>query len=261
MTLAPNLLVLDAEWANSTAVEMDWNRLQKRTFLDRLRGIGDGGEQQEDEEGEGGDSVSETVGNTYQKFRNMLARKQDAKSRLPKVEERGVEFYVTESVERQIELGENLLEIVFPDISVDTDNETCPRCNFLLSDDDVVRGWTAGDSNEYTTSCPNCTQRFVPHFCVQSSSPNFVGSRGPSSPLMCERLSPWVLQKEIRSVMSDLEGIENLLDPKWREREYKNGILWWNLVLSCMRYRFPFSFLLQGSFEQNLIAPMPDDDN
>lgn len=240
---------------------MDWNRLQKRTFLDRLRGIGDGGEQQEDEEGETADSVSETVGNTYQKFRNMLARKQDSKSRLPKVEERGVEFYVTESVERQIELGENLLEIVFPDISVDTDNETCPRCNFLLSDDDVVRGWTAGDSNEYTTSCPNCTQRFVPHFCVQSSSPNFVGSRGPSSPLMCERLSPWVLQKEIRSVMSDLEGIENLLDPKWREREYKNGILWWNLVLSCMRYRFPFSFLLQGSFEQNLIAPMPDDDN
>jgi hypothetical protein len=38
-------------------------------------------------------------------------------------------------------------------------------------------------------------------------------------------------------------------------------VLWWNLVLSCMRYRFPFSFLLQGSFEQNLIAPMPDEDS
>jgi hypothetical protein len=242
------------EWANSTAVEMDWNKLQKRTFLDRLRGISENDSDDEAVE-------HDAVGAGLQKLRNFISRKQDKKRTAPKVEESRVEFYVTEGVERQIELGENLLEIVFPDISVDTDNETCPRCNFLLSDDDVVAGWTPGDSNDYTTSCPNCTQRFVPHFCVQSSSPNFVGSKGPSSPLMCERLSPWVLQKEIRSVMSDREGIENLLSPAWREQEYKNGVLWWNLVLSCMRYRFPFSFLLQGSFEQNLIAPMPEDDH
>jgi len=242
------------EWANSTAVEMDWNKLQKRTFLDRLRGLGD--DDSEDEANE-----HDTVGASMQRLRKFIAQRQGKKRLTPKVEESRVEFYVTESVERQIELGENLLEIVFPDISVDTDNETCPRCNFLLTDDDVVRGWTPGDSNDYTTSCPNCTQRFVPHFCVQSSSPSFVGSRGPSSPLMCERLSPWVLQKEIRSVMSDREGIENLLDPAWRQQEYKNAVLWWNLVLSCMRYRFPFSFLLQGSFEQNLIAPMPEDDH
>jgi hypothetical protein len=69
---------------------------------------------------------------------------------------------------------------------------------------------------------------------------------------MCERLSPWVLQKEIRTVMADREGIENLLSPVWREGENKNAVLWWNLVLSFMRYRFPFTFLLQGSFEQNL---------
>mmetsp|Transcript_12525 Transcript_12525/g.29905 ORF Transcript_12525/g.29905 Transcript_12525/m.29905 type:complete len:1255 (+) Transcript_12525:50-3814(+) len=242
------------EWANSTAVEMDWNRLQKRTLLDRLRGINDG--DPEDEVNE-----HDAVGVSLQKIRNFISRKQDKKRSVPNVEESRVEFFVTEGVERQIELGENLLEIVFPDISVDTDNETCPRCNFLLSDDDVVGGWTPGDSNDYTTSCPNCSQRFVPHFCVQSSSPYFVGSRGPSSPLMCERLSPWVLQKEIRSVMSDREGIENLLSPEWRDQEYKNAVLWWNLVLSCMRYRFPFSFLLQGSFEQNLIAPMPEDDH
>jgi pentatricopeptide repeat protein len=243
------------EWANSTAVEMDWSRLQKRSFLDRLIGGSAEGDQEAEDESEGNGG-----GTAYQKFRNFVARKQEEKRAMPKIEERGVEFFVTEGVERQIELGENLLEIVFPDISVDTDNETCPRCNFLLSDDDVVSGWAPGDSNEYTTSCPNCTQRFVPHFCVQSSSPNFVGSKGPASPLMCERLSPWVLQKEIRSVMSDREGIENLLSPAWREEEYKNAVLWWNLVLSCMRYRFPFSFLLQGSFEQNLIAPMPEDD-
>ena len=77
---------------------------------------------------------------------------------------------------------------------------------------------------------------------------------------MCERLSPWVLEKEISTVMRDREGIENLLKTEWREQENKNAVLWWNLVLSCMRYRFPFSFLRQGSFEQNLIAPMPEQD-
>ncbi|VEU36838.1 unnamed protein product [Pseudo-nitzschia multistriata] len=242
------------EWANSTAVEMDWNRLQKRSFMDRLRGRGTDDEGDETNE-------PETNGPPMSRFRQFISNRQGNKRTTPKVEESRVEFYVTETVERQIELGENLLEVVFPDISVDTDNETCPRCNFLLSDDDVVDGWTPGDSNDYTTKCPNCTQRFVPHFCVQSSSSSFVGSKGPSSPLMCERLSPWVLQKEIRSVMSDREGIENLLSPTWRGEEYKNSVLWWNLVLSCMRYRFPFSFLLQGNFEQNLIAPMPEDEN
>jgi len=243
------------EWANSTAVEMDWNRLQKRSFMDRLRGRAN--------EDEGEDDVNETdaVGASINRFRQFISNRQGKKRVTPKVEESRVEFYVTETVERQIELGENLLEVVFPDISVDTDNETCPRCNFLLSDDGVVGGWTPGDSNDYTTKCPNCNQRFVPHFCVQSSSPSFLGSKGPSSALMCERLSPWVLQKEIRSVMSDREGIENLLSPTWRADEYKNAVLWWNLVLSSMRYRFPFSFLLQGNFEQNLIAPTPEDDS
>mmetsp|Transcript_3117 Transcript_3117/g.7082 ORF Transcript_3117/g.7082 Transcript_3117/m.7082 type:complete len:1072 (-) Transcript_3117:95-3310(-) len=244
------------EWANSTAVEMDWNKLQKRSFMDRFLSIGGDDDDSDDEANE-----QDTVTASMSRFRKFINQRQGKKKTNTNIEESRVEFYVTESVERQIELGENLLEIVFPDISVDTDNETCPRCNYLLSDDDVVSGWTPGDSNDYTTTCPNCTQRFVPHFCVQSSSPSFVGSKGPSSPLMCERLSPWVLQKEIRSVMGDREGIENLLSPEWRAEEYKNGVLWWNLVLSCMRYRFPFTFLLQGSFEQNLIAPMPEDDN
>ena len=223
--------------------------------MDRLRG------RTNDDEEDGDTNETEAVGATLNnRFRQFISNRQAKNRATAKVEENRVEFYVTETVERQIELGENLLEVVFPDISVDTDNETCPRCNFLLSDDDVVDGWTPGDSNDYTTKCPNCNQRFVPHFCVQSSSPTFLGSKGPSSALMCERLSPWVLQKEIRSVMSDREGIENLMSPTWRAEEYKNAVLWWNLVLSSMRYRFPFSFLLQGNFDQNLIAPMPEDD-
>lgn len=243
------------EWANSTAVEMDWNKLQEKSFVDRTKeifsGTADGVE--------GGEDDDDATTSTYQRLKNKLFNNKTT-PKVSKVSEKSIEFFGTPPVEMQIELGENLLEIVYPDISVDTDNETCPRCNFLLSDDDVVKGWTACDSQDYTTGCPNCTQRFVPHFCVQSSSTRFLGSRGPASPLMCERLSPWVLQKEIRTVMADREGIENLLSPKWRERENKNAVLWWNLVLSCMRYRFPFTFILQGSFEQNLIAPMPEQD-
>lgn len=242
------------EWANSTAVEMDWNKLQEKSFVDRTKEMF-AGNTEGDEEGEEGEEGT----TTYQRLKNKLFKTKTV-GKVPKVSEKAVEFFATKPVEMQIELGENLLEIVYPDISVDTDNETCPRCNFLLSDDDVVKGWTACDSQDYTTTCPNCTQRFVPHFCVQSSSERFVGSRGAASPLMCERLSPWVLQKEIRTVMADREGIENLLSPHWRESENKNAVLWWNLVLSCMRYRFPFTFILQGSFEQNLIAPMPEQD-
>lgn len=246
------------EWANSTAVEMDWNKLQKRSIFDRLVSqVVDVDSDDEEEE-------NEEELTTYQKFRRRVlkARKEGKAAANGKEESKQrMDFFVTEQVEQQITLGENLLEIVCPDISVDTENEYCTRCNFLLSDDHVVEGWTPGDHNDYTTACPNCTQRFVPHFCVQSSSPTFVGSKGPASPLFCERLSPWVLQKEIRTVMNDVEGIDNLLDPKWREKENKNAVLWWNLVLSCMRYRFPFTFLLQGHFEQNLIAPMPEDES
>lgn len=248
------------EWASSAAVEMDWNKLQKRSLLDRIVS------QVMTEADDDDDSVDQEGMTAMQKIRSRLARRNrkaakglNNESLNISSEDNGMELYVTETVERQIALGENLLEIVFPDISIDTENEVCPRCNYLLSDDDVVSGWKP-DSNEYTTSCTNCTQKFVPHFLCQCSSPSFVGSRGPASPLLCERLSPWVLQKEIRSVMSSPEGIENLLDPKWREKEYKNAVLWWNLVLSCMRFRLPFTFLLQGSFEQNLIAPMPEDE-
>eukprot|EP00547_Thalassionema_nitzschioides_P001189 CAMPEP_0194213988 /NCGR_PEP_ID=MMETSP0156-20130528/14968_1 /TAXON_ID=33649 /ORGANISM="Thalassionema nitzschioides, Strain L26-B" /LENGTH=1426 /DNA_ID=CAMNT_0038942151 /DNA_START=27 /DNA_END=4304 /DNA_ORIENTATION=- len=244
------------EWANSTSIEMDWNKLRQRSFLDsakaQLQNALAGANLEDDDNNDN----NPTEGNLrLGRLRNFINRRASASnsssnslanSTTPKnTQVEKIEFYVTEAVEMQIELGENLLEIVYPDISVDTDNETCPRCNFLLSDDHVVQGWTASDSQDYTTCCPNCTQRFVPHFRVQSTSTSFMGSKGPASPLLCERLSPWVLQKEIRTVMADREGIENLLSPQWREsEETKNAVLWWNLILSCMRYRFPFTFLL-----------------
>lgn len=80
------------------------------------------------------------------------------------------------------------------------------------------------------------------------------------TPLICERLSPWVLEKELKTKISDVGGAEDLLDPDWRENETKNAVIWWNLILSFMRYRLPFTFLLQGSFPQDLISPKPSTD-
>jgi hypothetical protein len=104
---------------------------------------------------------------------------------------------------------------------------------------------------------PKLHSKFVPHFSVQSTSPSFVGSRGASSPLYCERLSPWVLQKELRSVMSESSKRDDFLQPEWREKEARNATIWWNLVVSFMRYRLPISFLSQGNFQTRLIAPTP----
>ena len=233
---------------------MDWNTLkvQKRSYIDIVK----------EKLGANDDNGNHPAGlrNTFKRIvtRSKSNLNKDAPSSNKNKNSGYTEQYVTDQVLRQILLGENLLEIVYPDISIDTDNEFCPRCNFYLSDDDVVAGWSAGNSQEYKTECPNCLTKFVPHFCVQSTLPSFVGSRGPSSALFCERLSPWVLKKELRSVISG--GIEDLLNPEWRERESKNAVLWWNLILSFMRYRFPFTFLLQGSFSSSLIAPTPDAD-
>ena len=62
------------------------------------------------------------------------------------------EQYVTDQVLRQILFGESLLVVVYPYIFLDIDNEFCSRCNFYLSNDDVVAGcWSAGNSQEYKT--------------------------------------------------------------------------------------------------------------
>ena len=121
----------------------------------------------------------------------------------------------------------------------------------------VVNGWSRGDAQDYTTSCHLCSTKFVPKFRIQCTSQSFKGSKGLGTPLICERLSPWVLEKELRRKMGDWNAIDDLLDSNWREKETKNAVLWWNLILAFMRYRIPFTFLLQGNFEKDLIVPLP----
>ena len=68
------------------------------------------------------------------------------------------------------------------------------------------------------------------------------------------------INKVLPNLINDNDGIDSLLDPKWREKESKNEVLWWNLILSFMRFRLPFPYLLQGSVEQSLLVPSPSDD-
>jgi len=284
------------EWANGNAVEMDWNKLQaKRSYVDialekfsQLKGNDSSTATvvTDDDESVFSSTSFKTQPTQSRRERlkkrlgTLLSRKKEQYGAVP---QEGLnphltpskestrsnnasnsiiakEIIVTEPIMRQILLGENLLELLYPNISIDADTDTCPRCRAILTDDDIVKGWKLADAQDYTTTCPYCTLKFVSIFTVQSTSTSFMGSKGPSSPLVCQRLSPWVIQKELRTVMNDSKEIRKFVDPSWREMETKNAVLWWNLVLSFMRYRLPFTFLMQGSFGNKLITPCPDDE-
>jgi len=256
---------LRLEWANGASAELDWNKLEGRTSWLKSRSSNGNGDSESDDSTTPGSS-GRAVRMRRRLSRYIEKRRQTNEKAEEKKEKENAaailgelpvkEMYVTEAIANQIGFGENLLELIYPDISIDTDNERCPKCDTCLLDDDVVAGWTP-DSQDYTTQCSTCKNKFVPKFCVQSTSQTFLGSKGAGTQLICERLSPWVLEKELRTKMHDIEGAEDLLDPSWREKENKNSVLWWNLILSFMRYRLPFTFLLQGSFPQDLISPLP----
>lgn len=162
---------------------------------------------------------------------------------------------VTSSIAKQIDLGESLLESLYPSIDIDTEN-VCPKCATVLNDDDISHGWTPCASNEYQTKCQSCTNKFVPKFSVSCKSPSFEGSQGKGTPLYCDHLSPWVLLREMRSVVNATGGIESIIDEEFRQ-EGVGATLWWNMVVTFRRYKLPYIFLLQGSFHNNLILPSP----
>uniref|UniRef100_A0A7R9VZE9 Uncharacterized protein n=1 Tax=Pseudictyota dubia TaxID=2749911 RepID=A0A7R9VZE9_9STRA len=164
---------------------------------------------------------------------------------------------VTEDVKQQVLLGAKLLECLYPDVCIDTTSDACPQCSSPLSEDDIVSGWTPRAFRDYSTACPQCRHRFVPRFTVLSSAETFLGSQGPSTPLYCEFLSPWVLRKEMQNVLQQKEGIDEVLSPEWRSGADINATLWWNMIVSFRRCRLPVTFLLQGSFQNQLISPSP----
>eukprot|EP00536_Pseudo-nitzschia_multiseries_P000357 jgi/Psemu1/317290/estExt_fgenesh1_pm.C_50007 len=171
----------------------------------------------------------------------------------------GEEDNLSDRIKKQLVLGESLLDFLYPDIYIETFGDVCPMCSHKMKEEDIVSGWKPCDFQDFTTACTQCSHRFVPQFKVSCSSTTFEGSQGPGTPLYCEFLSPWVLRKELGHLIGGTNSIEHILDPAWRSGGDIRATIWWNLVAMFKRYQLPFSFLLQGSFRNRLINPVPQD--
>jgi len=201
--------------------------------------------------------ITEWLGNTRPRRISKTKKKKRRKSK--KLERKSPTCYrpVSTFVQAQVELGENLLEYLYPDLKIDTNTNSCPHCSYSLSESETVLGWIPRDFQDYTTQCPKCQHRFVPNFSVSCSSESFEGSQGKRSMLFCEMLSPWVLRKALGHVINGETGILGMLEPEWRSGTDIRATLFWNLVILCRTYRLPFGFLLQGSVDGRMILPRP----
>jgi pentatricopeptide repeat protein len=167
---------------------------------------------------------------------------------------------ISDRMKKQLVLGETLLEFLYPDVQIDAFGDACPQCSNIMKEEDIIAGWRPCEFKDFTTRCPQCHHRFVSRFKVSTSSPTFEGSQGPGTPLYCEFLSPWVLRKELGHIMTaGGSDISRILDPNWRCGRDIRATIWWNLVAMLKRHRLPFTFLLQGSFHNRLINPVPQD--
>ncbi|GKY91231.1 hypothetical protein MPSEU_000095700 [Mayamaea pseudoterrestris] len=190
----------------------------------------------------------------------LMLRKERGRRRRKTVQTPVLNRLVTEMVQRQVALGESLLDFVFPNLSIDTTSDPCPQCSYVLMETDVCMGWTPCGFSDYTTKCPKCLYRFVPQFVVTCSASTFEGSQGSGTPLYCEFLSPWVIRRNLQNIVKGESGIDRLLDPSWRSGTGIQATIFWNLMVHFRRNRLPFSFLLQGSFNSRLILPpLPSD--
>jgi pentatricopeptide repeat protein len=214
-------------------------------------------------------SIDNAAMNEWMPIRSITNRKKPKRKRKHRLRTSGSKDNagkpVTDMIARHFELGESLLEFVYPNLVIDTSSDSCPQCSNRSTEDDIVNGWKPCAFKDYTTCCPKCQHRFVPHFVVICSDPNFIGSQGNQTPLYCEYLSPWVLRKEFHHILEGGQnnpeiGIEKMLNPSWRSGTDIKATLFWNLVVCSRRYRLPFTFLLQGNFQNRLILPRKPDE-
>jgi hypothetical protein len=160
----------------------------------------------------------------------------------------------------QILFSERSLDFKYPDLVVDLTHEfgTKCKCGHTLSLNELNDNWDP-DPNKYTVKCPFCQWEFVPRFSVFTSDPNWMGSEGRGTPLWCEMLSPWVLQKELLTVMST-EGIEFLVSSEFRDAStplhMQNAVLFWNMIVSFRTHGLPYGFLISDKISMALLVPL-----
>ena len=192
---------------------------------------------------------------------------------------------VTKFIKTQLDLGDAILEDLYPGIKIDTSSEACPKCSHVLVEDNIILGWKPCEVKDFSTTCPQCKHKFVPTFSVSCNLESFVGSQGKGTPLYCDYLSPWVLLQEIRGLINTERapklgakaakffgvegtpqnvhskgGVDAIIDPTFRNGNGINATLWWNMIVTFRRFKIPFTFLLQGSYkDQQLIMPLLED--
>jgi len=136
-------------------------------------------------------------------------------------------------------LNMKLLEELLPELMIDIDRESCPKCQFQMSGENIRMGW-GRDPNDYTTTCPKCQRKFVAFFTVKTSLSDWTGSRGIGTELFCEFLPPWTLEKEVRSIM--LNNHASFVCS--RHLRLAKPTVFWNLVIYFKELNLPLSFLL-----------------
>jgi hypothetical protein len=67
------------------------------------------------------------------------------------------------------------------------------------------------------------------------------------------------LRKELGHIIGDGVNIDQILNPEWRSGRDVRATIWWNLIAMFKRHGLPYAFLLQGSFQNRLITPAPQD--
>ena len=139
---------------------------------------------------------------------------------------------------RSQSLGVGTLEMLFPDFFLDTARESCPSCEHSMRLSDVWQGFTECDANTYTTQCPSCKTRFVARFSVACSVEKWEGTTGPNTPLFFEALSPWVLCKEMQTLLAANEA-DAFIDLR-----SSSPTLFWNLVLYFKECNLPLRSIL-----------------
>ena len=154
--------------------------------------------------------------------------------------------------------GYSLLQSLFPSLHIETDMETCPKCHVSLNRTQILDGFS-DDSNNYTTQCHKCQHWFVAYFSVLCNSHDWVGTQGPKSPLYFPALSPWVLKKEMLTMLVQSRtggsgggggGDGGGSSGKQHQRvgaqhlRHESSTIFWNLVLYFEMFGLPCEFLM-----------------
>jgi hypothetical protein len=172
-------------------------------------------------------------------------------------------FLSSDRFSTQLRMADRTLDFLYPDLLIDLrdpNGTSCPRgtCQKALTIIEIIKAFPT-DSNCYTVRCPYCQREYVPRFTVSSSLESWEGSEGKGTPLWCELLSPWVLQKEVLNVIMST-GIETIVSPSFRDSHLKPqyAVLFWNLMVYFRLYGLPYAFLITEKMSLAFLIPLDD---